>query len=213
MPEKRTNAQWLSDLRSTGRSQQAALQDLRAAVVSALPYALAGWLSPSEEGFDSLIEETAQETLLRVLDKLDTFEGRSNFTTWVYKIAVRIALSELRRKRWRDVSLEGLLEDEERPAPPGLMAGAAINPEQAAEQADMLRRVRRIIEEELTQKQRHVLVAARVQGIPVDEVARNMGVKRNALYKLMHDARLKLKRRLAREGLSPDDILAAFEEQ
>lgn len=43
-----------------------------------------------------------QETLLRVLDQLDTFEGRSLFTTWVHKIAIRIALTELRRKRWRD---------------------------------------------------------------------------------------------------------------
>ncbi|NOH03849.1 MAG: hypothetical protein HND47_18735 [Chloroflexi bacterium] len=35
---------------------------------------------------------------------MDTFEGRSLFTTWVHKIAIRIALTELRRKRWRDAS-------------------------------------------------------------------------------------------------------------
>lgn len=54
-------------------------------------------------------EETAQETLLRVLDRLDSFEGRSQFMTWVYTIAVRIALTELRRKRWKNVSLESMV--------------------------------------------------------------------------------------------------------
>jgi hypothetical protein len=38
-----------------------------------------------------------------------------------------------------------------------------------------------------------------------------MGTNRNALYKLMHDTRLRLKRRLAQEGLTPEDVLAVFE--
>jgi hypothetical protein len=38
-----------------------------------------------------------------------------------------------------------------------------------------------------------------------------MGMKRNAPYKLMHDARLRLKRRMVDEGLTPEDVLSAFE--
>ena len=208
----RTNADWLSDLRSTGSLREAALADLRARILSALPRALSPWLSSADPRFEPLAEETAQETLLRVLSHLDTFEGRSQFTTWVYKIAVRVALSELRRQKWRDVSLDDLLEEkDDQPAQTRLEIDPAVGPETAAERADLLERVRRIIAEGLTDRQRTALVAIGVRGMPPDEVARRMGMQPNALYKLIHDARLRLKRRLEREGLTPAEILALFE--
>ena len=49
--------------------------------------------------------------------------------------------------------------------------------------------------------------------MPLEEVARHMGTNRNALYKLLHDARLRLKHALAAQGLSPEDVFAAFEEK
>jgi RNA polymerase sigma-70 factor (ECF subfamily) len=207
----RSNSNWLSDLRSAGEVRDAALADLRALILAALPRALSPWLSPADPRFDSLAEETAQETLLRVLSRLDTFEGRSQFTTWVYKIAVRVALSELRRQKWRDVSLDDLLEEkEDQPVQARLEADPAAGPEAAAERADALRRVQRIIAEDLTERQRTALVAAGVRGMPPDEVARRMGMQPNAFYKLMHDARLRLKRSLEREGFSAAEILAIF---
>jgi RNA polymerase sigma-70 factor (ECF subfamily) len=225
MPQ-RTNDEWLSDLRDPGAAREAALEDLRAQVLAGLPRALSPYLSPGDPRFEALAEETAQETLLRVLDKLDTFEGRSQFSTWVYKIEVRIALSELRRQKWKDVSLDELLEQKDDPegraesraegsvpaGRPGLEADPAAGPERAAERADLLRQVDRIILEELTEKQRRALVAAGVRGMPIEEVARRMGMQRNALYKLLHDGRLRLKRRLEREGLSVSELLALFED-
>ena len=117
--EKRSNEKWLADLRSTGPEQETALNDLRQIVLNGLPYALSKWLPNSDPQFAPLAEEVAQDTLLRVLDRLDTFEGRSQFTTWVYKIAVRAALSELRRQKWRDVSLDELLEEKASKLKPG----------------------------------------------------------------------------------------------
>jgi RNA polymerase sigma-70 factor (ECF subfamily) len=210
---ERNNEQWVNDLSSTSQAQEAALADLRALIVKSLPYALNKYLSPSDPQFHFLVEETAQDTLLRVLDRLDTFEGRSKFTTWVYTIAVRIALTELRRMRWRDVSLDKLLDDEERFPPPGLMTDPASGPEDSVEGSDLLAQVRQIIQEELTDKQRTAMIAIGVKGMPIAEVARRMGTNRNALYKLMHDARLRLKRRLARQGLTPEDILEVFERE
>ncbi|NOY98278.1 MAG: sigma-70 family RNA polymerase sigma factor [Chloroflexi bacterium] len=206
----RTNEEWLSDLRATGTERDVALADLRAIVQKGLPYALSRWLSPSDPQFESLVEEVTQETLLRVLGQMETFEGRSQFTTWVHKIAIRIALSELRRKRWKDVSLDQMVDNEDAPPPPRLMADSQTGPEAAAERADMLARVQRIIAEELTDKQRRALVALSIQGMPIEEVARRMNTNRNALYKLMHDARLRLKRRMALEGFSPEEVFASF---
>jgi RNA polymerase sigma-70 factor (ECF subfamily) len=207
----RTNEQWLSDLKSPGPTQEAALTDLRSILRAGLPFALSRYLSPSDPQFDALAEEVVQDALLRILDNLDTFEGRSKFTTWAHKITLRLALSELRRKRWEDVSLESLIDTEDGQASVGLMADTGVGPELATEQADMISRVERIILEELTEKQRLAMIASQIHGMPLDVVAQRMDMNRNALYKLLHDARIRLKNRMVEEGLSPEDVLAAFE--
>ena len=209
----RSNESWLSDLRSDGLLREAALSDLRNVIQHGLPYALSRWLSPTDPLFTPLVEEVTQETLLRVLDQLDGFEGRSMFTTWVHKIAIRIALTELRRKRWQDSSLDELMDNEESPAPSNLVADHHPTPEAAAERTDMMERVRRILEQELTPKQREALTLLGIQDIPLEEAAKRMKTNRNALYKLLHDARLRLKRRLAMEGLTSQEVLSAFEQK
>ena len=208
----RSNEEWLADLKSEGPDKEAALADLRTAIQTGLPYALSNYLSPDNPQFKPLTDEVTQDTLLRVLDHLDTFEGRSRFTTWVQKIAVRIALTELRRRRWRDFSLDSLVEEnEEGVSFPSLMIDPAPNPDSLTQQSDMLQRVGRLINEELTEKQRQAIVATAVEGVPLEEVARRMNMKRNALYKLLHDARLRLKNRMADEGLTTEDIWAVFD--
>ena len=207
----RTNEEWLQALRGDGEGRSKALEDLRLVIQRGLPYALSRWLSPDQPQFGALVEEVTQETLLRVLDQLNSFEGRSQFTTWVHKIAVRIALTELRRKRWRDSSLDELTENEDVPPPPGLLADTQAGPEISAERLDMLSRVRRIIEEELTDRQRQALILLGVQDLPIEDAARKLKTNRNALYKLLHDARLRLRTRLAKEEIAPHEVLALFE--
>ena len=211
MSSNRNNEQWLADLRSEGEAKDVALEDLRAVIARGLPFALSRWLSPSSPQFESLVEEVTQETLLRVLDQMHTFEGRSQFTTWVHKIAIRIALTELRRKRWQDTSLDEMVDNEEIPVSPSILEDSRATPEQAAERADMLARVRRVIEEELTDRQRRALIMLGMQGMPMEEAAKQLNTNRNALYKLLHDARLRLKQRLQTEGLDAQEVLTAFE--
>jgi len=207
----RTNDRWIADLRTRGAIRDAALADLREVIQHGLPYALSRWVSPGDPLFGPLVEEVTQDTLIRVMDQLETFEGRSLFTTWVQKIAVRIALTELRRKRWHDSSLDELLETEGTRTPPRLVADRAPGPDAISEQSDMLTHVRRILEKELTPKQREALIMLGIQEVPLEEAARRLKTNRNALYKLMHDARLRLKRRLKSEGLTAQEVLAAFE--
>jgi RNA polymerase sigma-70 factor (ECF subfamily) len=209
---ERSNEQWIANLSVSGPDREAALADLNEIIHRGLPYSLSKYLSPQDPNFNALADEVAQDTLLRVLDNLSSFEGRSKFTTWVHKIAVRIALTELRRKRWQDVSLDEIIENSETPASLSMMADASLSPEGAAEQADMFEHIQRIIEEELTERQRTALLAIGVHGMPMPVVADRMDMNRNALYKLLHDARLKLKKRLSDEGLAPEEILGVFGE-
>lgn len=134
------------------------------------------------------------------------------FTTWVHKIAIRIALTELRRKRWQDSSLDEMVDNEETPVSPRILEDSSATPEQSAERADMMARIRRVIDEELTERQRQALIMLGMQGMPMEEAARRLKTNRNALYKLLHDARLRLKQRLQTEGLDAQEVLAAFEQ-
>ncbi|MDQ7030843.1 MAG: sigma-70 family RNA polymerase sigma factor [Ardenticatenia bacterium] len=206
MPE-RTNEQWLEDLRGPSPRRDDALEALRALLVRGLRAALAGWSHVRDED----IEDFAQETLVRILGALDTFRGQSQFTTWAQKIAVRVAFTELRRRRWHDVSLDQLLESVRGEFTFTFLADKEATPEQQVLQRLLWEQVRRAVEEELTERQRQALVAVVFHGVPLEEVAKRLGTNRNALYKLLHDARKRLKARLLAGGLSHDEVLAAFE--
>lgn len=208
---ERTNEEWLQALTSTGSARAAALNDLRGVLARGLRRGLLGRVNTSAPDFDALAEDFVQEALLKILDNLPTFAGRSKFTTWAHKITVHVALSELRRKRWQDASLTALSEPDEGPYVPGLTADPAPDPASLAERRDMLARVNRIITETLSDKQRAALSATVIQGLPTAQVAEMLKVNPNALYKLVHDARRQLKKQLLAEGLAPADVLEVFE--
>lgn len=208
---KRTNEEWVGDFRAGGDRQAQGLEDLRVIILRGLPFVISGRLDPNSTESEALIEEVAQETLMRVLQYLDTFEGRSQFTTWAYKIAVRAALTELRRIRWRESPLPKMEINEQTDTSYLELPDKQANPEDQVSGAEMMKRVNRIIMEELTEKQCQVLMVVAVQGFPLDEAARRMGTNRNALYKMMYDARLRLKKRLEREALTPMEVLSLFE--
>lgn len=213
MRDSRDNKAWLNDLGTAGEPRELALADLRAMLLRALPQGLARWLPPDHPEFESLLEDTAQQTLVRVLDGLDQFQGRSQFTTWAYKIAVRVALNELRRRKWRDVSLQGLETPAEDGVAPRQFRSPEASPEKIVERGDVLQRVQRIIAEELSERQRAAMMAISVEGVPVEEVARRLKTNRNALYKVLHDARVRLKERLESEGLPPAELLQMFSQE
>jgi RNA polymerase sigma-70 factor (ECF subfamily) len=209
---KRTNDQWLADLRSVGDAHEQALTDLREMVLNGLPAALPDGTFDRAQQYAALVEEIAQETVLRVVGSLDTFEGRSQFSTWVYKIAVRLAFTELRRRRWKDISLESLQEPETGTRGGEFAGSARDDPERRATRSDFLDRLYRMMKEELSDRQMLAMRLVAIHQMPLEEAARRLGSKRNALYKLLHDARLRMKHRLEREGLEVQEILSVFEE-
>ena len=205
---ERSNEQWLAELRGPERDQ--ALADLRVVLVRGLRVALAGRV---RQGLNEAAEDFAQEALIKIMANLDTFRGESRFTTWAQKIAVLTASTELRRKRWRDVSLQEVLDrygtysgESDR------LADEQPTPEELTMRSTMVATVRRFVDEELTDKQREAIVAVMFEGMPQEEAARRMGTNRGALYKLMHDARKRLKKRMEAEGLSAQDLLGSIGE-
>ena len=207
----RTNDEWLQALSAAGASREDALSDLRIILIGGLQRGLLGRVDTSAPEFHTMAEDFVQEALLKVLANRQSFAGRSKFTTWAHKITVHIALTELRRKRWQDGSLDQLTESDDGDFTPGFTADPSPTPEVITARTEMLARVNRIINEELTDRQRQVMQLSVFQGQPTAVVARTMDMQPNAVYKLLHDARLNIKARLEEEGLSSSAILAVFE--
>jgi RNA polymerase sigma-70 factor (ECF subfamily) len=199
--KERSNDQWLAALRGPRKDQ--ALADLRTILVRGLRAALRG----GANGTESLVEDFAQEALIKIIANLDSFRGESRFAVWAQKVAIRTAFAEMRRRRWRDVSLDEVSLQRNESA--NMSVDSLAEPEQVATQRTIMAEFRRFVDEELTDKQRRALLAA-LGGMHLEEVARRMGTNRNALYKLLHDARKRLKRRMVAEGLSPQQVLGAF---
>jgi len=206
----RSNGQWLADLQSGDIHREEALLDLHAVILAGLPYALEKWINAGDPRFAAFAEEATQETLLRVLAHLDDFRGLSQFTTWVHSIAVRVALSELRRARWLEVSLDELLDGKDADGGARDFPDPGAGTEAQVEQESLTAMLDELIRTELSDKQRRALLAA-VNGMPSEQIAVQMEMERNAFYKLLHDARLKLKKKLEQKGFSTADIMASFE--
>ncbi|HUF38404.1 MAG TPA: sigma-70 family RNA polymerase sigma factor [Anaerolineales bacterium] len=207
MPEQRSNEAWLADLR--GPDSAFAIEDLREIVLRGLRAALAARI---RRDLDFVVEDFVQEALLKILDNVDSFRGESKFTTWALKIAIHVAYSELRRRRWQDVSLQELMTGQDgEEFTPAFLTDPEPGPESAAARTSMLDFVEKMIDEELTERQRIAVIAIMFNGMPISEVARRMDTNRNALYKLVHDARKRLQKRMVENGISAEEVLAAFE--
>lgn len=206
----RSNEEWIADLAPDQPGREAALSDLRLVLANGLRRGLISQVDTAAPEFDALVDDFVQEALLKVIENLDSFAGRSLFTTWANKIALNIGLTELRRKRWRDMSLDRLTQTDDGEYTPSFVADPAPRPEELTERRELMKYIGRLINEELTEKQRTALTAAVIQGRPLSEVAYMMDSNQNAVYKLVFDARQRLRKRLAADNLTPEDVLASF---
>ncbi|HTQ06802.1 MAG TPA: sigma-70 family RNA polymerase sigma factor [Polyangiaceae bacterium] len=168
---------WLSELGGSGPARDRAADDLRDFLKRSLARAFTGKLS------DQDLDDLTQESVLRIHERLGSFERRSRFTTWATAIAVNIAYSALRQRRHRHVSLEDAME-----------AGAAALSHELPEHAELDREalLRDGIRRALTDRQRDAMLAF-LGGLPLAEIARRTSVKQGAVYKLLYDARQRLK--------------------
>jgi RNA polymerase sigma-70 factor, ECF subfamily len=218
MPNARTNEEWLHDLGTSGAVQEAAIADLRNLLLRAVLYFFSRNLGDFGElarvEILHLAEDCAQEALIAVMSHLPDFRGDSKFTTWAYKFGVNLALMTARRERWKGVSLDQLYSSNGRSLSEWVLRDKSpeLMPSQSAMQDEVREIIREVIERELTEKQRYVLIMMVFNEVPMDEVVRRMGTNRNAIYKMLHDARRKLKSGLQARGFNVGEALALFGE-
>ena len=144
---------------------------------------------------EDLAHQAAADAMVAILAKLADFRGESRFTTWAYRFVILEVSAKLGRHYWRD-PLVALDAGEWERLPDRL----GLDPEQHVTTADVLAQVRRVVDDELTAHQRRIFLAIVVDGIPLDALAARLDMRRNAIYKVIFDARRKIRRALVAKG-------------
>jgi RNA polymerase sigma-70 factor (ECF subfamily) len=198
------SATWLQALADTGPRRESALAELHAMLVRAARQEVArrGPL-PQITGpeLEDLTYQAAGDALLAITQKSGQFRGESRFTTWAYKFVVLEVSAKIGRHFWRNPARSLDAEDWDR-----LPDRFGFDPARESEWRDLLGALRRAVETELTPRQREVFVAIVLMGVPLDALVVRFGSNRNAIYKIMFDARRKLRAALvANEYLNDEE--------
>jgi RNA polymerase sigma-70 factor (ECF subfamily) len=191
---------WIDGLRATGVERARALDRLHDLLLHAARAEAhrRRHLYPEIVGveLDDLCRQAADDAVVAVTAKLDGYRGASLFTTWAYAFAIFEVSVRLRRHAWR----RGHIPTTDDDATWDRLAERAGTAEARVETAELFRALRHAITEELTARQRQVFVAVALNDVEIDVVADQLSSTRGAVYKVLHDARAKLRHRLEREG-------------
>ncbi len=200
----RTNSDWADDLGGAdGPAKEAAVGTLRSYLRQGLQRVFANERAVQEPDLDDF----TQEALVRILEAIDSFRGESQFTTWATAIALRVAYTHLRRRRYAHVSLEDIRGEAAYLTP---QSPDTYDPDRCVERDELLAALRLAIADCLTERQRTVILSE-LQGVASDRVADLLGTNRNAVYKVYHDARRKLRSALTEAGFTADDARGLLE--
>jgi RNA polymerase sigma-70 factor, ECF subfamily len=193
---------WLDALNGPPAVRDAAIAELHTMLVRGARHELhrreATLTHLSAGDLQDLATQAADDALVAILAKLDTFRGASRFTTWAYKFVLLEAGVKARRRAWQ--GREVVLDEAAWP----LLADTSHGAHEALEEIELLRAIRDAVESQLTPHQRRVFSALALNGVPIDVLSGHLATTRGALYKTLHDARRKLRSALAEAGYSLD---------
>lgn len=223
--DERSDQEWVAQVRDgEGQVQRQAFLDLGRYVHRAVfnyLHSRRATLPRLRELDDQELEELArgftQEALRIVWEKLPTYAGRGKFTSWAATIAIRAAGYELRKPYWKAKRLPLPLEDDletslSRPATSYQQwpDTRAVSPEMGVQTQEILSLVGSAVHEDLSARQRLAFITQFVEERTSDDIARELGTSRTAVYQLVHEARKKVKWRLLKAGYTLEDVLAIF---
>lgn len=145
-------------------------------------------------GNEADADDVVQEAFLRGYRRLETFESRADFGTWIYRIAVRCALDKIAGRRRNEDARVGDEDDPELSEvqvsdPAASPERRVLSGEIAALQQSAMR--------SLTPTERTAFVLRHMEDCPTEEIAATLGIKPNAAKQAVFRAVQKLRRRLA----------------
>jgi RNA polymerase sigma-70 factor, ECF subfamily len=131
--------------------------------------------------------ELAQETFVRAFENLRSFESRSSFSTWLYRIAANLAI-DLRRREGRHTFVRGEEAETEIDRLPNSVGDSFAE----FSRRELNRRLRDALDE-LTPEHRAVILLREVEGLSYDEISEILQCPRGTVMSRLHYARSRLR--------------------
>lgn len=146
-------------------------------------------LSDKEDAYDA-----AQEVFIRVYKNIDSFQEKSSFTTWLYRITSNIC-SDILRKRQRNTNVVSISQiyDDSKDAD---LRDEGPQPEEVAEMTERQRAVRDAISE-LNSDYKAVITLCDIEGMSYDEISKVLGVPAGTVKSRINRARNSLRKILS----------------
>jgi RNA polymerase sigma-70 factor (ECF subfamily) len=142
-------------------------------------------------------EDALQNTFLKAFQHVDTFEGRSSLSTWLYRIASNEALMMLRKRRpeinFADSTVE---EEDERNYDPVQFTDWCCLPEEEYLSAEARKAMDRAVEH-LPETLRIVFVLRDIEDLSIQETSQVLGLSETAVKTRLLRARLRLREELS----------------
>ena len=175
------------DEHTRGEAVAELYDDLRSEAAFHIRYRVMSVARFPRSDIDDLAAQAAGDALIALLRKLDDFRGDSQFWTWARRFAELEAPVSIRRRLGRDrVGICRHPDLLDQVVDPGLSA------HERAEFRELLQDVSDVVSDELTVRQRTVLIAA-VDGVSAATLAAELETTAGAIYKCLHDARVKVR--------------------
>jgi RNA polymerase sigma-70 factor (ECF subfamily) len=151
-------------------------------------------IGPSDE-----VDDIVQSVFLEIHRSLPRYQGQSKLSTWIYRIAVNVALQHIRKKRRRRVFLFFSPPDPERDY------DSSTDTRPGHEQRDLLRKIHGLLDH-VSEKKRIVFILHELDGREMDEIAELLDIPLNTVRSRLHAARVELTDRMRRASLVDTDL-------
>jgi RNA polymerase sigma-70 factor (ECF subfamily) len=193
------SAEWLRALEGTEAEREAARLRLHAMLLRIARHGVrrrSDHLQIAGPELDDVAHQAAADAMVAILAKAGQFRGESRFTTWAYKFVIFEVSTKIGRHFWRNRTVA--MDDEDWSRLPDRFG---LDPADEAEWRDLVAALHQAVDDDLTERQRQIFVAIVLNGVSLDALVAELGSNRNAIYKMMFDARRKLRAALVAKGL------------
>ena len=201
------NRRWVDDLSSTGPRREEAHNELYALllrVAKAEARRRASALRCGGPELEDIAHQAAADALMSITERLEKFRGEARFTTWASKFVIFNVASKVNRHFWRRQEAHYDQEDWST-----IASRFDVGPDEEAQVREFAAAIESAVKQNLSERQRLVFVAIVLNGMPMDVLADELGSTHNALYKVLFDARKKLRTALVAAGHLPAAIAEA----
>lgn len=151
-----------------------------------------GMLSDKEDAYDA-----AQEVFIKVFRSIDSFEEKSSFSTWIYRITVNVC-NDILRKRQRKISAVSLFTSDGDDEKPIEIKDDSPTPQDTVEINETQLEVRRAISE-LSDEYKAVITLFDIEGLSYDEISSIINIPVGTVKSRLNRARAALKKNLLKK--------------